>query len=69
MKLDTQQAAITLTATNTISSGGVASYDSGTRVRLLSGFKAMNGSSFRAFIEGCSNTTAPLQVPSNEEVI
>ncbi|KAA1244078.1 S8 family serine peptidase [Aquimarina sp. RZ0] len=53
---DTQKAANTLTASNTIASGGIATYTGGQKVVLTTGFKANNGSSFVAKIEDCGNT-------------
>jgi len=55
---DNQSAKTTLTATNIIYSGGNANYDAGTRVYLKPGFNAKSGSTFNAFIEGCSSTSS-----------
>jgi len=71
---DTQQAANTITATNTIFSGGSAEYDAGLYVYLEPGFHAESGSEFRAYIEGCTvPSPAPIggrtatQISSNRE--
>ena len=54
-----------ITSWATINSGANITYDAGTRVRLTDGFHAKPGSTFRAFINGCSaaltaeNTNAP----------
>ncbi len=54
---DIQKATTSVTATNTIFSGGTATYTAGTRVRLNPGFSAKSGSSFKAFIENCSQSS------------
>lgn len=51
---DTRQAGNTITATNTINSGATGIYHAGAEVVLKSGFNAVAGSNFRAYIEGCS---------------
>ncbi len=66
----TQEAANTITATNTIGSSATAIYHAGDEVLLTSDFDALNGSVFRAYIEGCtgnfvSKSGAP---PSNDEI-
>ena len=43
----------TITASNDINSGANVEYDAGVRVRLIPGFHAKSGSTFRAFIDGC----------------
>lgn len=43
-----------VTATNIINSNALANYDAGTTVSLKPGFNAKSGSTFRAYIEGCS---------------
>lgn len=53
---DTQEASNDITASNTISSGATAIYHAGTEVVLTPGFDALNGSTFRAYIEGCSGS-------------
>jgi len=52
---DMKKAANTLTAKNTIASGGNATYTAGQRVVLTGGFKARTGSRFTAKIEDCGN--------------
>ncbi len=44
----------TITASNVISSGAGAIYHAGNSVTLTSGFNAVSGSNFRAYIEGCT---------------
>lgn len=51
---DYRQAINTITASNTIASGANAVYHAGNEVLLTSDFDALNGSAFRAHIEGCS---------------
>jgi subtilisin family serine protease len=53
---DTQEASSSITASNTISSGATAIYHAGDEVLLTPGFDALNGSVFRAYIEGCTGT-------------
>ncbi|MGH1386643.1 S8 family peptidase [Kordia sp.] len=53
---DTQEASNDITASNTISSGATAIYHAGTEVVLAPGFDALNGSIFRAYIEGCTGS-------------
>jgi len=50
---DTQTAAYTITASNTIHNDAIASYDAGESVSLVTGFTADYGSDFVAFIDGC----------------
>ncbi len=52
--IDHQEADLTITASNTIFSGGEAVYHAGNDVLLVSDFDALNGSVFRAYIEGCT---------------
>jgi hypothetical protein len=52
---DYRQASATITATNTIASGATAIYHAGTELVFQNGFSADAGSSFRAYIEGCTN--------------
>jgi len=54
--VDNQQAEFTITANNTVSSGSEAIYHAGEQVLLASGFDALNGSIFRSYIEGCTDT-------------
>jgi hypothetical protein len=51
-----QQAANTITASNTINNGGFASYHAGIEVKLIDGFSALQGSYLHAYIEGCTGT-------------
>ncbi len=44
-----------LTASNIIFNGGLAEYDTGNTLRLVPGFHAKFGASFRGYIEGCSS--------------
>lgn len=53
---DTQQGSQSITATNTINSGATANYHAGADVLLKDGFVAVNGSDFRAYIQGCTGT-------------
>ncbi|WP_109096998.1 S8 family serine peptidase [Aquimarina sp. AU58] len=67
---DIQEAKNTITATNVIFSGGTAAYDAGTAIHLKTGFSAKSGSSFRAYIEGCSGKIVVEEEPiSQQEVI
>ncbi len=52
---DIQEAKTSVTATNVIFNGGTAAYDAGSSVTLKAGFHARSGSSFRAYIQGCSS--------------
>lgn len=54
---DKQQATASITATNTISSGGIANYTAGKSVILQTGFQALNGSDFTAKIQDCSSSS------------
>ena len=51
---DYKQASGAITALNTITSGATAIYHAGNEVVLSPGFEAVNGSSFKAYIESCS---------------
>jgi hypothetical protein len=51
---DYRQASATITATNTIAGGASAIYHAGTELIFGPGFSADAGSSFRAYIEGCT---------------
>ena len=66
---DNQQASNTLTATNVIHNGATANYNAGVKIRLQPGFKATSGSSFRAFIEDCSNDASSLPQQNTREVV
>lgn len=52
--MDYQEASNTITASNTVNSGGEAVYHAGNEVLLVDDFDALNGSIFRAYIEGCT---------------
>ncbi len=54
--VDHQEASSTITASNTIASGAEGVYHAGDEVLLTSDFDAINGSVFRAYIEGCSGS-------------
>lgn len=43
----------TITSTGVVSSGGLVKYDAGTKITLSPGFRANNGSHFKAYIDGC----------------
>uniref|UniRef100_UPI000558EEA1 3-coathanger stack domain-containing protein n=1 Tax=Aquimarina megaterium TaxID=1443666 RepID=UPI000558EEA1 len=66
---DIQEAKNTITATNVIFSGGTAAYDAGTWIHLKTGFSAKSGSSFRAYIEGCSGKGAVEQEPTSQQEV
>jgi len=51
---DIQEAINSITATNVIFNNATAAYDAGSNVSLKPGFHARNGSSFRAYIDGCT---------------
>ena len=53
--IDHQQASNSITASNTVFSGGEAIYHATNEVLLTNGFTATNGSIFRAYIEGCTS--------------
>ena len=53
--IDYQQAELTITATNSVESGAEALYHAGEEVLLTPDFDALNGSVFRAYIEGCTD--------------
>jgi hypothetical protein len=63
---DYRQAINSITASNTIASGANAVYHAGNEVLLTSDFDALNGSVFRAHIEGCSGNFV-LKQGNNEE--
>ena len=63
---DYRQAINSITASNTIASGASAIYHAGNEVLLTSDFDALNGSAFRAYIEGCSGNFV-LKQGNNEE--
>lgn len=53
---DTQEASSAIQASNTISASATAIYHAGDEVVMTPGFDALNGSVFRAYIEGCTGT-------------
>jgi len=55
-QIDNQEALNTITASNTVNSGGQAVYHAGDEVLLISDFDALNGSVFRAYIEACTGS-------------
>lgn len=55
-QVDNQEALNTITASNTINSGGQAVYHAGDEVLLVTDFDALNGSVFRAYIEACTGS-------------
>ena len=54
--VDHQEADFTITASNSIASGGEAIYHAGDEVLMIDGFTAVSGSIYRAYIEGCSGS-------------
>ncbi len=58
--VDNQEALNTITASNTVFSGGQAVYHAGDEVLLVDDFDALNGSVFRAYIEACTGVFTPL---------
>ena len=58
---DEQEAENTVTAINTIQSGGTAAYDAGITVTMTPGFHAKSGSNYHAFIDGCNPSPVPSQ--------
>lgn len=61
---DNQQAEFTITADNVIADNSNAIYHAGNEVLLTDGFVAIAGSTFRAYIEGCSDQFEQLQEAS-----
>lgn len=55
-QVDNQEALNTITASNTVNSGGQAVYHAGDEVLLVTDFDALNGSVFRAYIEACTGS-------------
>ena len=53
---DQKEASNSITASNIINSGASASYHAGNTVRMTPGFRAASGSTFRAYIQGCTGT-------------
>jgi subtilisin family serine protease len=67
---DYKQASGTITASNNIGSGATAIYHASDEVVLATGFEATSGSSFGAYIEGCTgNYQLRLQAPPVNEMI
>lgn len=65
--VDNKEASMTLTANNTIGASGQATYHAADEVFLQPGFDALNGSKFRAYLEGCTGTFVNrTQVPTQE---
>ncbi|WP_299883954.1 M43 family zinc metalloprotease [uncultured Lacinutrix sp.] len=66
---DNQEAEYTIVALNTIESGAQATYHASEEVLLTSNFDAINGSVFRAYLEGCSGDfESKGRGVSNEEI-
>lgn len=64
---DNRQAAITLTATNTLFNTASAVYHAGNQVLLQPGFHAQTGVAFHGYIEGCSGMfAARMQAPGGK---
>jgi hypothetical protein len=66
---DKKQAANTIIASNTFNSGTNGIYHAGTSVTLSPGFNAKSGSTFRAYVAGCTNTFTQKKTSSSEEII
>jgi subtilisin family serine protease len=56
--IDSRQASGKITAYNTIYTGATGNYHAGEEVRMSPGFKAVNGSTFKAYINGCDNNSS-----------
>ena len=67
--VDHQQAEFTITATNSIASGGEAIYHAGEQVLLANNFTASNGSVFRAYIEACTGNFEKKLDPIAQDVV
>lgn len=52
--VDNRQASTSITASNVITSGATARYHAGSHIQLKTGFRSVNGSRFRGYIEGCT---------------
>ncbi len=63
---DQQEAQNKITASNTIFSGATGIYHAGDEVLLTANFTSVNGSIFRAYIEGCTGNFVARQIPDNE---
>jgi hypothetical protein len=66
---DRRQASNTIIASNTFNSGTSGIYHAGTSVILSPGFNAKSGSTFRAYIAGCTNTFTQKKTSSDEEIV
>ncbi len=60
---EAHEAGIELTASNTVYSGAVVSYDAGTTVLMTDGFLAENGSDFIAYLDGCNEENVTYCIP------
>lgn len=67
--VDHQEASSTLTASNLINSKGEAIYHAGDEVVLSDGFSAVDSSSFRAYVEGCTNDYQLRKGTNEREVV
>jgi hypothetical protein len=67
--VDHQQASGTLIASNLVNSKGEAIYHAGDEVVLSDGFSAVDSSSFRAYIEGCTNDYQLRKGTNEREVV
>jgi Metallo-peptidase family M12/Secretion system C-terminal sorting domain len=54
--IDYRQAASKITATNTIANGATGIYHAGSQLVFQNGFNADTGSTFRAYVEGCTDS-------------
>jgi len=66
---DHQQAELTITANNSVVSGAEAIYHAGEEVLLTPNFDALNGSVFRAYIEGCTDTFEKTAEPVSKDLV
>ena len=62
---DIQEAENTITATNSINNGATAEYDAGASIVLKPSFHARLGSSFRAYIDGCTPSNSNGRIGTN----
>ncbi|OEK07527.1 hypothetical protein A8C32_17170 [Flavivirga aquatica] len=60
-QIDIQDAEDTIKASNIINTNANAAYDAGNSIKLLLGFHAKSGSSFRAYIDGCDNSSSLIE--------
>ena len=68
-QIDYQSAESVLNANNKVENGGVAEYDAANTVFLKPGFHAGYGSSFNAYIDGCSQVEQTKYVPTAYEYV